>query len=292
MHFQQISTAQRNQALALKAVDTSADLRIRDLSLATQLALTAHRLHPGKHSRSGLFNVMSRRLTSHVHAVSVTGDGRTLAVAHDGDRLELWDLEDPRNPALQARPDGHGKGIGLATVTFSPRGNLLVASAGRARSSSGMCPAPSAAPVVGLPRGHKDYVFSLDVSPDGRMIATGSYDDTIRLWDVADPARPRFLKQLTGHTGNVKPVAFSPDGTTLASGSDDRTVRLWHVRNPRHARLITVLRGGHKDFVDTLAYSRDGRSLLSGSDDGTARLWDPTDAGHPMRAAGSTATPA
>ncbi|GAA2230448.1 XRE family transcriptional regulator [Streptomyces nogalater] len=284
VHFQQISTAQRNQALALKAVDTSADLRIRDLSLATQLALTAHRLHPGKHSRSGLFNVMSRRLTSHVHAVSVTGDGRTLAVAHDGDRLELWDLEDPRNPALQARPDGHGKGIGLATVTFSPRGNLLAGVGWKGEIQLWDVSGPRRPHLLSVfPAGHKDYVFSLDVSPDGRMIATGSYDDTIRLWDVADPARPRFLKQLTGHTGNVKPVAFSPDGTTLASGSDDRTVRLWHVRNPRHARLITVLRGGHKDFVDTLAYSRDGRSLLSGSDDGTARLWDPTDAGHPMR---------
>ncbi|MDN3261307.1 XRE family transcriptional regulator [Streptomyces sp. CSDS2] len=284
VHFQRISVAQRNQAVALKAVDTSADLRIRDLSLATQLALTAHRLKPGKHSRSGLFNVMSRRLSSHVHSLSVTRDGRTLAVAYDDDRLELWDLEDPRNPALLSHRDSRGEDVGLALVTFSPRGNFLAGVGWKGEIRLWDVSDLRRPRVLSVfPTGHKDYVFSLDVSPDGRMIATGSYDDTVRLWDVADPARPRFLKRLTGHTGNVKPVAFSPDGSTLASGSDDRTVRLWDVRNARHARLITVLGGGHQDFVDALAYSRDGHSLLTGSDDGTARLWDLTDARHPMR---------
>ncbi|MFI9429107.1 XRE family transcriptional regulator [Streptomyces achromogenes] len=284
VHFQRVSTAQRNQAVALKAVDTSADLRTRDLSLATQLALTAHRLKPGKHSRSGLFNVMSRRVSSHVFSVSVTRDGRTAAVAYDGDRLELWNLEDPRNPAVLRSFDGHGDGIGLAMVALSPRGKIM-ASIGWKNElrlwdvSDPRRPRPGRA----SPTGHKERIFSLDVSPDGRMAATGSYDDTVRLWDMTDPAGPQLLKKLTGHNSDVKPVAFSPDGTTLASGSNDRTVRLWDVRNPRDARLITVLKDGHKDFVDALAFSRDGHMLLSGSDDATARLWDLTDEKHPMR---------
>jgi WD40 repeat protein len=280
VHFQQASTAQRNQAVALKAVDTSAGLRIRDPSLATQLALTAHRLKPGKKSRSALFNVMSRRLDSHIHAVSVTRDERTLAVAYDNDRLELWDLHDPQRPALL----GHRDDIGLAKVTFSPQGNFLAGVGWKGEIRLWDVSDPRQPRVLSsLPAGHAEHVFSLDVSPDGRLIATGSYDDTVGLWSVADPVQPRFLKRLIGHSGNVKPVAFSPDGTTLASGSDDRTVRLWDVRNPHQARLITVLKGGHKDFVDALGYSPDGRTLLSGSDDGTARLWDLTDAKHPMR---------
>jgi hypothetical protein len=89
------------------------------------------------------------------------------------------------------------------------------------------------------------------------MAATSSHDDTVRLWETTDPARPRALARLRGHIGNVKPVAFSPDGTTLASDSDDRTVRIWDVPHPRHAAPIAVLRG-HRHFVDALAYSPDG----------------------------------
>ena len=68
-------------------------------------------------------------------------------------------------------------------------------------------------------------------SPDGRTLASGSNDRTVRLWDVRDPAHPTLLGQpLTGHTDAVFSVAFSPDGRTLASGSADRAVRLWKVR--------------------------------------------------------------
>ena len=64
-------------------------------------------------------------------------------------------------------------------------------------------------------------------SPDGKTLASGSNDDTVRLWDVA--TRQQIGDPLTGHTGWVISVAFSPDGKTLASGSTDDTVRLWNV---------------------------------------------------------------
>jgi WD40 repeat protein len=67
-------------------------------------------------------------------------------------------------------------------------------------------------------------------SPGGRILATGSDDWTVRLWNVTDPAHPTPLgSPLTGHTHSIRSVAFSPDGHTLASGSDDQTVRLWHI---------------------------------------------------------------
>ncbi|MCE0446668.1 hypothetical protein LT493_24810 [Streptomyces tricolor] len=78
---QRIVTAQRNHALALKAVDTSAALRARDPSLATQLALAAHRLEPTETTRDGLLSVLPRTLDQHVHALAVSPDGRTLAAA-------------------------------------------------------------------------------------------------------------------------------------------------------------------------------------------------------------------
>ena len=75
-------------------------------------------------------------------------------------------------------------------------------------------------------RGHTDFVSSIAFSPNGQILASGSWDNTIILWDVATAESVKILR---GHTDRVLSVAFSPDGRTLASGSDDQTIRLWDV---------------------------------------------------------------
>ena len=73
-------------------------------------------------------------------------------------------------------------------------------------------------------------------SPDGRWLATGSYDNTARLWNVADPAAAPIVLQ--GHEQPVIAVAFSPDGRWLATGSYDNTARLWNVTDPAAAPIV------------------------------------------------------
>jgi serine/threonine protein kinase len=114
--------------------------------------------------------------------------------------------------------------------------------------------------------GHSDSVQSVVYSPDGRYLASGSGDKTIK---VSEVATGKQLRTLTGHSDKVSSVAYSPDGRYLASGSNDKTIKIWEVATGKQLRTLT----GHYGEVYSVIYSPDGRYLASGSVDKSIKIW-------------------
>ena len=118
-------------------------------------------------------------------------------------------------------------------------------------------------------RGHTSFVFSVAFSPDGRHIVSGSWDETVCVWDAQTGAQ--VGKPLQGHTKPVRSVAFSPDGRHIVSGSWDETICVWDAQTG--AQVGKPLQG-HTSSVWSVAFSPDGRHIVSGSSDQTICVWD------------------
>lgn len=116
--------------------------------------------------------------------------------------------------------------------------------------------------------GHQQDIYSLDYSRNGRLIASGSGDRSVRLWDIESGQETLHLQIDDG----VTTVAISPDNRYVAAGSLDKSVRVWDI----HGNLVERLEGepGHKDSVYSVAFAPSGRELVSGSLDKTIKMWE------------------
>src|SRR3954468_4247668 len=116
-------------------------------------------------------------------------------------------------------------------------------------------------------KGHQGAVNSVAFDPQGEMLACGSSDSIVKLWEVESG---KLLRTLEGHKDGVSSMAFDPQGGTLASGSNDNTVRFWEARS---GKLLRTLQG-HQKAVFSVAFYPLGGTLASGSDDKTVKLWE------------------
>ena len=116
--------------------------------------------------------------------------------------------------------------------------------------------------------GHEQDIYSLDFSRNGRNIASGSGDHSVRVWDLERGSEVTTMSIEDG----VTTVAISPRGDFVAAGSLDKSVRVWDVST---GHLLARLEGqdGHTDSVYSVAFSPDGDSLVSGSLDKKIKMW-------------------
>ena len=225
---------------------------------------------------------------TYVKNVAFSPDGQTLMSADLNLDIRLWNTATSESQHLRS---GCGGCNGMA-IAFSPNGQIL-ASGGRGvgwgeirfrdvetgenlGTFDGYSPELESGLVLRVgtstsPRTRGRYtgsVNSVSFHPDGRTLAGGCSDGTIRFWEV-DTGEP--LRTLKAHTSGVEIVAFHPNGRTLvSSGRLDGTIRLWNAATGDRLHTLT----GHQGWINSLAFSPDGKTLASASRDGTIRLWN------------------
>jgi WD40 repeat protein len=211
---------------------------------------------------NGNFLVSLERDKSHLYSICFSHDSRM--IASGGVELKLWSLK-----GALIRTFDNQEGY-ISSISFSPNGQIIAAAGKNIIKLWGI-----GGVLLQTLEGHEDikgeggigYTYTitkLTFSPDGQMLASASFDGTIKLWNPYDGV---LLKTLKGHTDYVQDVCFSPDGQTIASASDDQTIKLWNIDGEE----ILCLKG-HSGEVRQVKFGPDDQTITSIGSDGI-KFW-------------------
>ncbi|GII85136.1 hypothetical protein Ssi03_31260 [Sphaerisporangium siamense] len=210
-----------------------------------------------------------------VSAGAFSPDGGTAAVGAEDSTAALWDVSDPAHPVPGRVLTGHTGQV--RAVAFHPGGAYLAT--GSTDGTVRLWPVDGHAPPAVL-GAHAGGVRAVAFDERGGLLASaGPGDAVVRLWDVADPARPGPAGALPAQAGGTPALAFRPGGRVLATALAAGAV-LWDVADPRRPRRLSSV-AGHAGAVQAVAFSADGRRLATAGLDRTVRLWDVADPGRP-----------
>lgn len=205
-----------------------------------------------------------------VKSVAFSPDGQILASGSWDKTIKLWDVNTGTEICTLT-----GHQLKVNSVAFSPQGQLLAsASYDRTirlwqipkRGEGTLIQNRPCYSLLSTLSGHAWAVLTVAFSPDGQILATGSDDNTIKLWEVNTG---QLICTLVGHSWSVVAVAFTADGETLLSASCDKTVKLWRLSTAEE--IVTL--SGHVDSVSAVAVSKVTQLIASGSRDKTIKLW-------------------
>lgn len=197
--------------------------------------------------------------------MSISPDGRRIATGSD-QGINLYDVDSGRQLVPIPTPSN------TYAIAFSPDGKHLV-SAGQVNDhespqheESVLVWQADTGKLLKSLRGHSADVVTVEFSPDGKHIVSGSWDNTLIVWHAETG---RYLSRLQGHGGPVEAATYSRDGNWIASASQDEHVFLWDAQS---GKLVAKLEG-HKDTVEDVAFGPVGNWLVSASNDRTVRIW-------------------
>ncbi|MCX4791605.1 caspase family protein [Streptomyces sp. NBC_01221] len=274
-----------HQAALIRSTDLAADasaLSATDPGLAAQLAVGAYRSAPTQDATTQLYTALAAPLDSvvgdtgrQVLRIATQRDGNLAAASSTDGSVRIWDLATPSAPVLQATLHT----AGAAAIALAPRGRLLTAVCPTARD---LClwnlADPRKPSVVGrLPRPADNphgrlKIMSMDINPDGTLLAAASSYGTTLVWSIAEPAHPRLVAELPTPTSRksdtLAAVAFSPRSDLLATTILGGKTRLWNLSRPSAPASTATIAKGYA----AVAFSPEG-TMLSAVGDSDFGLW-------------------